>query len=184
MTSSSSPLSLDPARLIAFPPSSLDQLVVVTSGARLLKLSASSGQLLSEVGVAYSKQTGPRPTRAFRCGFETATKSLGTRLGLPLTRLGLHHGSEPRPQAYPGFSLWLHHCGFVEAVTKSLGRPGDEARTSFVLTYMYSPPPPLSLPGVPHPSRSVCVSLGEPKRALPPHNRRQCAQSLGLQDDP
>ncbi len=59
MTASSSPLSLDPARLIAFPPSSLDQLVVVTSGARLLKLSASSGQLLSEVGVAFIKQTRP-----------------------------------------------------------------------------------------------------------------------------
>ena len=42
--------SLDPARLLTFPPSSLDQLLVVTSGARLLKFSASTGQLLNEVG--------------------------------------------------------------------------------------------------------------------------------------
>ena len=41
--------SVDPARLVCLSPRALDQLVVITSGARLLKFSASTGQLLSEV---------------------------------------------------------------------------------------------------------------------------------------
>ena len=41
--------SVDPARLVRYAPRALDQLVVVTETARLLKFSASSGQLLSEV---------------------------------------------------------------------------------------------------------------------------------------
>lgn len=45
----SSSHSVDPARRVCLSPRALDQLVVVTSGARLLKFSASTGQLLSEV---------------------------------------------------------------------------------------------------------------------------------------
>ena len=45
----SSAHSVDPARLVRYAPRALDQLVVVTETARLLKFSASSGQLLSEV---------------------------------------------------------------------------------------------------------------------------------------
>ena len=45
----SSAHSVDPARLVCYAPRALDQLVVVTETARLLKFSASSGQLLSEV---------------------------------------------------------------------------------------------------------------------------------------
>ena len=42
--------SVDPARLVCYAPRALDQLVVVTETSRLLKFSASSGQLLNEVG--------------------------------------------------------------------------------------------------------------------------------------
>ena len=45
----SSAHSVDPARLVCYAPRALDQLVVVTETARLLKFSASSGQLLSDV---------------------------------------------------------------------------------------------------------------------------------------
>lgn len=41
---------VDSAKLVCFSPSSLDQLLLVTQQARLLKFSASNGQLLSEVG--------------------------------------------------------------------------------------------------------------------------------------
>ena len=41
--------SVDPAHLVCLSPCALNQLIVVTSGARLLKFSASTGQLLSEV---------------------------------------------------------------------------------------------------------------------------------------
>lgn len=48
MTSSPS-TSLDPASIVAFSPQALNQLLVVTTGARLIKFNASNGQLLSEV---------------------------------------------------------------------------------------------------------------------------------------
>ena len=41
--------AVDPAHLVCLSPCALNQLIVVTSGARLLKFSASTGQLLSEV---------------------------------------------------------------------------------------------------------------------------------------
>lgn len=41
--------SLDPARIVLFSPQALNQLLVITAGARLIKLSATNGQLLSEV---------------------------------------------------------------------------------------------------------------------------------------
>ena len=47
--SSSSSSSIDSARLLCFSPAAIGHLVVVTAGAKLLKLSAPSGQLLSEV---------------------------------------------------------------------------------------------------------------------------------------
>ena len=46
---SSGSATLDPARIVSFSPQALNQLLVVTAGARLIKFSASNGQLLSEV---------------------------------------------------------------------------------------------------------------------------------------
>ena len=47
--SSSTSSSLDPARIVTFSPQAINQLLVVTSGARLIKFCATNGQLLSEV---------------------------------------------------------------------------------------------------------------------------------------
>ena len=46
---SSTSSSLDPARIVLFSPEAVNQLLVITSGARLIKFSATNGQLLSEV---------------------------------------------------------------------------------------------------------------------------------------
>ena len=40
---------LDSARIVSFSPQALNQLLVITSGARLIKFNATNGQLLSEV---------------------------------------------------------------------------------------------------------------------------------------
>ena len=47
--SSGSTSTLDSAQMVSFSPQALNQLLVVTSGARLIKFSATNGQLLSEV---------------------------------------------------------------------------------------------------------------------------------------
>ena len=47
---------VDSAKLLLFSPSGLDQILVVTKECRLLKLSASSGQLLSEVGHLHRRE--------------------------------------------------------------------------------------------------------------------------------
>ena len=49
MASSSQNTSMNRARLVTFAPQALNQLLVITDGARLIKFSASNGQLLSEV---------------------------------------------------------------------------------------------------------------------------------------
>ena len=47
---------VDSGRLVSFSPNSLDQLLVVTQQARLLSFSASSGQLLREVGLLHGER--------------------------------------------------------------------------------------------------------------------------------
>lgn len=47
---------LDPAQIVLFSPQGLNQLLVITSGARLIKFNATNGQLLSEVSNIHSKE--------------------------------------------------------------------------------------------------------------------------------